>query len=226
MIDIKNVYFSYTGTKPYVLNNINLSIKDGTYTSVLGDNGSGKSTLIKLILGLLNPIDGKIITNTNNIGYVPQKLDGFNSGFPLTVSELLNCHRKILKLHNQSIIYSLLDKVGMQSFEKSLIGSLSQGQLQKIFIARALMGNPKLLILDEPSTGVDIESQKDIYKTIKELNTEKSITILSIEHNIAAALENSTHILTVKKGECKMYDIYEYKSKSSTVSLCNHNEGD
>lgn len=210
MLHTKNLKFSYTSKAPYILDNINLNIKKGDYVSILGSNGSGKSTLIKLILGFLKPTSGTLKLNTNKVGYVPQKVDNFNSQFPITVKELLNCHRKILKIKDANCINNSLKEVSMLKYKNSLIGNLSGGQRQKIFIAKAIMGLPDVLILDEPSTGIDIKSQKQIYKIIKQLNTNHNITILSVEHNIEAALSNSTYIFNVKESMGNLYTKDEY----------------
>lgn len=212
MLTIENLYFSYTPKSTYILENVNLNIDKGSYVSILGENGSGKSTLIKLILKLLKPTSGKISMNTNNIGYVPQRMESYNGQFPITVSELLGCHLKTLKIKDFSAIDKSLKMVNMLEYKTSLIGGLSGGQQQKIFIARALMGMPELLILDEPSTGIDIESQKEIYAIIKKLNVEETITVVSVEHNYNAAINNSTHIFKMDKDTSKLYTIDEYKS--------------
>ncbi|MFL0250496.1 metal ABC transporter ATP-binding protein [Clostridium neuense] len=200
MIDIKNLCFSYTKSSDYILNNINIEIKDGTYTSIIGENGCGKSTLVKLILKLLSPSSGTIETNSKRISYVPQVMENFNFGFPITVFEILNCHMKTLHLRNSSIISNSLRSVGMSDFKNSLIGDLSGGQRQKIFIARALIGNPDTIIMDEPSTGIDTKSQNDIYTTLKHLNRNNKVTIISVEHNLKAAYSCSTHILKLDSG--------------------------
>ncbi len=211
MIHIKDLTFSYTGSPPYILNKINLDIKKGAYVSIIGENGSAKTTLIKLILGLLHPLKGTIQVQTRKIGYVPQIMETFNSQFPITVSELIKCHMKILKIKDKASLERCLNIIGMNDFKNSLIGNLSGGQRQKIFIARALIGHPELLILDEPSTGVDIPSQREIYKIISNLNKSLSITILSVEHNLEAALENSSQICTISNGNACLYSIEEYK---------------
>lgn len=210
MVIIKNLTFSYTGTSPYILNNINLHIKDGSYVSILGENGSAKTTLLKLILNLLKPINGTIDINTDKIGYVPQRVENFNAQFPITVFEMLKCHMKVLKLRNPKAITNCLDAVGMEDFEYNLIGDMSGGQQQKVFIARSLIGNPKLLILDEPSTGIDIKSQREIYSIIKHLNLHLGITVIAVEHNLKAALDNSTHICTMECGTANLYTIDQY----------------
>ena len=192
MIELNNLWFSYTGSAPYVLNGINLEIKTGEHLSILGDNGCGKSTLIKIILNFLKPTKGTVVSEAKRTGYVPQKNDFSNSNFPITVYEMLDAYRKLLKTKNKNVIIESLEQAGMTDYKNALIGTLSGGQHQKILIARALIGNPDLLILDEPSTGVDVNSQKEIYNLLKNLNREKGITIIAVEHNITAAVANST----------------------------------
>lgn len=213
MIDIKNLCFTYTNSKPYILDNVNLKIEKGSYVSILGENGSAKSTLIKLILNLLKPNSGEIDIYTSRIAYVAQKVENFNAQFPITVYEMLNCHRRVLKLKDKTLIIKSLQAVGMEAHCSTLIGNLSGGQQQKIFIARSLIGNPELLILDEPSTGIDIQSMEDIYGIIKGLNNNLGITVVSIEHNLKAALENSTDIFEMSNCGGILYNIDNYKNK-------------
>lgn len=223
MIKIQNLNFSYTGDTPYIIKNINLNINKGTYTSIIGENGSCKSTLVKLMLNLLKPCKGSINIDTKKIGYVPQRIDNFNSQFPITVNEILKCHMNILKIKNKNIIDKSLDSVGMLSFKNNLIGNLSGGQQQKVFIARALIGEPELLILDEPSTGVDIKSQNEIYSFIKSLNINKKITVISVEHNMEAALKNSSHIIKMEEGTALLYTAIDYKKIFNFTNLFDKN---
>lgn len=201
MIKAEKLTFSYTNTQPFLFENLDLVIQDGEYVSVMGENGSGKSTLIRLMLRLLKPTKGRIQCDTRRIGYVPQKGDVQNAQFPITVYEMLNAYRKLLHLHDKNTVMESLARVHMEDFRNSLAGTLSGGQYQKILIARALMGNPALLILDEPSTGVDIGSQKEIYSFLNGLNRQNGITIVSVEHNLEAAVANSTLIYHLSEGK-------------------------
>ncbi len=199
MIQIENLYFSYTGTAPYLLDNLNFFVPEGDYVSIVGNNGSGKSTLVKLVLKLLKPDRGIIKNDFQRTGYVPQNKDfGY---FPLTVHEMLNSYRKLLAIKNISVIEECLEIVGMNSYSSALIGNLSGGQSQKILIARALLGNPDLLILDEPSTGLDMQSQREIYDFIMQINRKHHITIISVEHNMEAAIANSSRIYHMQHGQ-------------------------
>lgn len=200
MIRISDLYFSYTGTAPYVLENLSLTIEDGTYVSVLGDNGAGKSTLIRLLLRFIKPTRGHIAIDAKRVGYVPQKTDSLNVQFPITVSEMLGAYRRLLHVKDRDAVAECLRLVRMEDYRNALIGTLSGGQRQRVFIARALMGSPQLLILDEPSTGVDRGSAKEIYALIRGLNRENGITVMSVEHNLEAAIENSTQIYHLSGG--------------------------
>ena len=220
MITIKNLSFSYTKGND-LLKDINLHIPKGIYLSILGENGSCKSTLVKLILGILKPDCGLITLASNKISYVSQRLDNFNAEFPITVKEVLSCHAKTVGIKNSKSVLESLHKVNMCEFSNNLIGNLSGGQQQRIFIARALLGNPDLIILDEPSTGVDEKSQSEIYPLLQSLNQNLGKTIISVEHNTKIALKYSTHILKIENGTLKLFtkeDFIKYLETENSVS--------
>jgi zinc transport system ATP-binding protein len=205
MITISNLFFSFNDSSEYLLDNINLHIGKGEYTSIIGDNGCGKSTLLRLLLKFLHPVKGSISINASKIGYVPQKHDNFNSGFPITVFEMLDAHRRALKIKDKNVVLHSLKTMKIDGLKNSLLGNLSGGQRQKVFIARALIGDPDLIILDEPSTGIDTKSQDEIYSLLKHLNKSLGITIISVEHNMKAAFANSTSIYYMKEGRGTLY---------------------
>ena len=140
MLDIHSLEFKYANSEKYVLKNIDLKVNSGEYISVVGENGCGKSTLIKLILKLLKPLKGSIRINTEKIGYLPQKKENLND-FPITVFEALESYRKIVKVKDKNCTDNALKSVNLSEFKKARVGELSGGQLQKLYIARALIGN-------------------------------------------------------------------------------------
>ncbi len=204
-VTVSNLTFGYDYRT--VLKDVSFTLKSGDFLAVIGNNGSGKSTLIKCILGinkipakriLLDDVDVVEYKNYKNIGYVPQKFDDFNYEFPITVNEILQVSKYTNFTEDQKL--ELLDKVGILELQNENINNLSGGQLQRVFIARSLMNDPKLLILDEPTVGVDRENVELFFKTINELNKE-GITIMLITHNINESKAAFTHVLSLHNGE-------------------------
>ena len=164
-----------------ILNNINFKLKEGDILAIIGPNGAGKTTLVKAILGLI-PYDGEInykgekIENKclSEIAYVPQKFD-FDKNFPLTVKEFL----MINNFDNQ-----IIKDIGIFNILNKKLGELSGGQLQRVLIVKSLFKNPKLLLMDEPTAGIDIEGERKIYEIILHLNKVYKISIIFITHEI------------------------------------------
>lgn len=201
MICAENLSFSYNSSAPPVLSGLDFCLLPGEYVSIVGENGCGKSTLLKLLLGFLRPVQGSITTQARRRGYVPQRSEASSSGFPITVFEMLDSYRRLLKVKGKRAVTESLRQVGLLDKAHELIGNLSGGQAQRAIIARALLGDPELLILDEPSVGIDRESQQEIYDLLKRLNVERGITIVSVEHNLGAAIANSTAIFHLAQGQ-------------------------
>jgi zinc transport system ATP-binding protein len=245
VIDIRSLSFQY-GTKT-VLENINLQVQKGSFLGLVGPNGSGKSTLIKCILGLLQPTKGDItifgqpinkFNHWEKIGFVSQKANSFNSGFPASVFEVVSMglfrkvglFRFLTKQHKQKV-REAIELVGMTDYLKQNIGELSGGQQQRVFIARALVSDPELLILDEPTVGVDIQSANNFYEMLSELN-KKGITLLLVTHDVAAMTEKVSAVACLNKqlhfhGNTK--DFQENHGLSAfhgqEVHLLTHNHG-
>lgn len=209
-VTVKDLSFSYS-QKP-VLNNINFSLATGDFLTIVGQNGSGKSTLIKCLLGITKVPNGKIFLDDIdinhhkkilNVGYVPQKAD-FNFEFPITVKELLwAAYNQFRRDSNFNAIINGLD---LNRFYNENINNLSGGQLQRVFIARALINDPKLLVLDEPTVGVDSANLaifKDIIKKLK----EDKITIIFITHDTDFVQDLSDYYLELD--EVLHYSFYK-----------------
>ncbi|MFP4082708.1 MAG: metal ABC transporter ATP-binding protein [Candidatus Aminicenantes bacterium] len=198
LIAVRGVSYSYGSFK--VLKKVTLDINTGDFLAIIGPNGSGKTTLIKIVLGLLEPEEGEIrITGRpleefkewSKIGYVPQKATHIDPFFPVSVKEVvamgLLSQRKLFglsKKEEESSIHKALSQVGMEEFHDRRIGSLSAGQQQRIFIARAVVSDPHILFLDEPTTGVDAETQERFYDMLDDLNKKEKITIVLVTHEI------------------------------------------
>ena len=185
-VTVNNLTFAYT--QKLVLNNVSFSLKSGDFLTIHGKNGTGKSTLIKCFLRLLKINDGMILLDDvdinslrtfTNIGYVPQKNE-FNYEFPITVFEILSC----AYLKKRDAYYTdIVNAFDLNKIYHENINNLSGGQLQRVFIARALLNKPKLIIMDEPTVGVDIDNIKTLYETLKKLK-EDGITIILVSHDM------------------------------------------
>lgn len=208
VIEIKDVSFAYE--KQIILENVNLTVEEKDFLAIIGPNGGGKSTLLKLILGLITPQKGSISVlgkvpskSLTHIGYVPQNTN-VNTDFPIKVIEVVmmghvGTKRTLIGYGKKEILCAMgaLAQVGMEKFAQTKIGALSGGQRQRVMIARALCANPQILILDEPTSSIDITGQKEIYELIKMLN--ESITIVVVSHDISVILEYASKAAHVNK---------------------------
>lgn len=198
-----------------VLENISLTVNKGAFLGLVGPNGSGKSTLIKLLLGLLPIQKGQIelfgkkvskFRDWDKVGFVSQKANSFNSGFPATVFEVVSMglygkigmFRFFTKVHKQQV-QEAIELVGMSEYLHQNIGELSGGQQQRVFIARALVSKPELLILDEPTVGVDAKSVQNFYSLLDQLNRKKGITLIMVTHDIGAMTDHVTDVACLNK---------------------------
>ena len=215
LINVKNVSFAY-GSQP-ILENINLDICRGDYMGIVGPNGSGKTTLLKLILGILKPAKGSIevfgksierFSQWERVGYVRQKASFFNPGFPATVEEVIsaNIHSgkgffdASVKRHRERV-YEALSHVNMEEYGGRLIGNLSGGQQQRVFIARTLVNSPEILFLDEPTVGIDLDSQREFYCLLEKLNVNMRITIVMVSHDIGVIAQKVNRIVCMGDGK-------------------------
>lgn len=185
-VTVNDLTYAYT-QKP-VLSHVSFTLASGDFLTVIGQNGSGKSTLIKCLLGILKVPDETIflddvdINNLKrlyNVGYVPQKSE-FNYEFPITVKELLSS--AFHQIRKNSHYNNVINQLDLNRFYHENINNLSGGQLQRVFIARALINDPKLLVLDEPTVGVDTININVFIEILRKLK-EQNITIILITHD-------------------------------------------
>lgn len=196
----------------FVLKDINLTVSAGDYVCILGNNGSGKSTLIKTILGL-NPAssgDVKVNCPKNDISYLPQA-SGISLDFPATVEEIVLSGMQSMQNKFKLPFYNkenkrqaevALEKAKITNLAKRRFGELSGGQQQRVLFARAIVKSPKILILDEPCTGLDHETAEDFYKLLKQVNLKDKTTIVMISHDLDAVKKYASKV-AVLSGELK-----------------------
>ncbi len=206
IIRVENLTFEYPDTA--VLKDVSFTLHRGDFLGIIGANGTGKSTLIKIILGLLKPDSGKIrlfggelSRARSRVGYVSQKANSFNAGFPTTVGEVVRANlfskkglfRRYTKADDARVLEAL-ELVGMSEYKNKPIGALSGGQQQRVFIARALAAEPELLLMDEPTVGIDAASVSEIMEIIKRLNSD-GMTIIMTNHDTPALLDAANKLL-------------------------------
>jgi len=214
IIEVSNVSFSYNDQE--ILKDVNLSIHKGDYLGIVGSNGSGKTTLLRIILGLLSPNSGfvrlfgkdlKEFKDWSKIGYVPQKVINFDNNFPITVLEvvLMGRYGKRGLFHNvteddKQKVEEALRHVDMWDYKDRQIGDLSGGQQRRVFIARALAGNPEIIFLDEPTVGVEKDIKERFYQILHDLNEKLELTIVIVTHDIESMSHEAMHVACIKDG--------------------------
>lgn len=201
-VKCENVSLAYDGMK--IVSDLNFEVNKGDYLCIVGENGSGKSTLVKTLLGLKTPNSGQISFSDgltqDEIGYLPQQTSA-QKDFPASVYEVVlsGCLNKLGKKpfftkNERALTEKNIERLGISNLKKRCYRELSGGQQQRALLARALCATEKLLLLDEPTAGLDPKVTMDFYALISELN-KSGITIIMVSHDINAAVEYSSHIL-------------------------------
>ena len=201
----QNLSVGYDG-RP-VLQGLNFEVSAGDYLCIVGENGSGKSTLMKTILGLQTPIGGTVLTGDglrkNEIGYLPQQTQ-VQKDFPASVKEIVlsgcqgRCGRRpFYSKKEKRLAADAMDKMRISQLAGRCYRELSGGQQQRVLLARALCATRKMLLLDEPVSGLDPKVTVEMYELIESLNQEDGITVIMISHDLSAALRYASHILHI-----------------------------
>jgi len=184
--------------KRKVLSNINLSIKPKEIVTVLGPNGSGKTTLFKALIGALKPSTGQVNKRSDlKIGYVPQRLH-IDKTLPITVKRFMN----LPKGHTPDTIASALNNAGIPGLGKQQIMDLSGGQFQRVLLARALLGNPKLLLLDEATQGLDHRGSAEFYRQIANVRDKLGCAIIMISHELHVVMRQTDRVICLNGHIC------------------------
>ena len=204
LLTCQDLCLGYDGKE--ILHNLNFEIHTGDYLCIVGENGSGKSTLMKTVLGLQQPMSGKVLTGDglaqNEIGYLPQQTV-VQRDFPATVWEIVlsGCQgrcglRPFYTKEEKQLAEDNIEKMGITHLTKRCYRELSGGQQQRVLLARALCATKKMLLLDEPVSGLDPKVTAEMYALIEKLNRD-GITVIMISHDLNAALTYASHILHI-----------------------------
>lgn len=190
------------------LKDISLDIEQGKFIGLMGPNGGGKTTLLKTIVGLIKPDRGRVLISgplAKTVGYVPQE-ENVDPEFPVTVYDVveMGLHGNLgmfprISSRQREGIEQALTLVGMQGFSSRRIGDLSGGQKQRVFIARAIVGRPRLLLLDEPTTGVDAKARDDFYRVLSDLMEDLSLTIILASHDLEVVPSQVDEIICINQ---------------------------
>ncbi|MGE4294605.1 MAG: metal ABC transporter ATP-binding protein [Campylobacterales bacterium] len=205
-VEIENLSFR-RGGEP-VLTGVNLTVPSGEFLGIVGPNGGGKSTLLQLMAGLLAPCEGRVRLfgqppgqNGRLIGYVPQET-GVNPGFPIRALDvvrmgLLGGLAKLSGKEERARAEAMLDRLGAAVLSRRRFGELSGGERQRVLIARALMGEVRLLLLDEPTASIDAKGQQEIYRLLQSLQPE--VTVVMVSHDIAQLIGYASSVASINR---------------------------
>lgn len=213
-VEAEHVTFRFNGN--VVLEDVTFSLRRGSFTALVGPNGGGKTTLLSLLIGLKFPASGTVkllgvsperARSEGRIGYVPQRIAQTALEFPATVEEVVRdgttpaSHRLCdCNVHSgAAAAAAAMEAVGITHLRKRTLAMLSGGERQKVFIARAVAASPDILLLDEPTTGVDTPSQADFYAMLKRLNKERGVTIVLVSHDIDAVSRSVDSVLCLNR---------------------------
>lgn len=220
LIECKNVSYAYDGR--IVTKNLNFSVESGDYLCIVGENGAGKSTLMKGLLRLKSPLSGNVYIGDglkeDEIGYLPQQSD-IQKDFPADVFEIVlsGCLNRLKKKpfygkDEKRLAQKKLELLGISSLKRHCYRELSGGQQQRVLLARALCATKKLLILDEPASGLDPIVTSEFYDLIMRINREQKLTVIMISHDIQSVLNYSTKVLHLDTEQLFFGTVEEYRN--------------
>ncbi len=216
VIEVKNLGFDYG--EGWVFNDVSFAVPEGDFVAVIGANGAGKSTLLKMLAHAMPPTAGEIFyydqpiekfTAWQYVGYVPQNPAKMQRNFPISVEEvvglgLLSSGKMLHRFtqEDKQAVRTMLERFNLLELRQRKIGELSGGQQQRVFLARAMVHKPKILLLDEPATGIDTAYKATLYTMLKEINREQGVTIVMISHDLELAAEAAKSALCIDHGIC------------------------
>jgi zinc transport system ATP-binding protein len=182
-----------------ILKDISLEIKKGEITTLIGPNGGGKTSIARILIGILKPSSGKVFIQKNTkIGYIPQRLE-IEKTIPLRVIDFLKLSTQT---NSEEQLITIAKKVGINNILQKSLHQISGGQMQKTLLARALMNNPEILVLDEPTSNMDISAQAEFYDLIEAISKQEHCAILLISHDLHIVMQKTNQVICVNHHIC------------------------
>lgn len=249
IVEVNGLTFGYDDKK--LFEDVTFSVEEGDFAAIIGDNGVGKSTMIRLLLGFLKPEKGEVSIlgetvygkkSLSGIGYVPQNSGALASSFPATVEEIvkysvIKTDKIKTRAQIQAAAEKSLDDVDMLQYKKRLISELSGGQQQRVMLARVLVNHPKILILDEPTVGIDGDSVTRLLNILHEQNIKSKVTILMVTHDLPRVASFVNRVLCISDNsladqampEATVVHAHSHKHEASSGHIhcasCDHKAG-
>ena len=198
IISVKDLGYSADGN--VILDGVTVDIAEGAYLGVIGPNGGGKTTFLKILLGLLAQQSGsvKLGVDRSRVGYVPQRANAMGEQFPATVREIIVSGQTSVK-HNAKALARAIETAGVGHLLSRRIGTLSGGERQRVLIARALSAEPKILMLDEPTSAVDIKGQEEFFHFIRQLRDKLKLTVILVSHDVDVVAHEVDEVLCLNR---------------------------
>ncbi len=236
VVEIRDVSVRYP-SGVLALDGINIDVNDKDLIALIGPNGAGKSTLLKVILGLIKPTTGSVrllgsedlTKNLKYVGYVPQSAIARDANMPFTVFETVMLGRtpQAGLLHgvgakDRQKVEEMLKLFGIFDLKTRKIGQLSGGQSQRVFLAKAMVADPKLLLLDEPTSGVDTTSKTEFYSTLERLNKETGVTVILCSHDIGVITKIANRVLCINRSQFFCGENADFHASTEIHKMYNH----
>lgn len=204
ILEVKDLSVSYHGVD--VLSDVTFSADKGDYIGIVGPNGAGKTTLLRGILGLTENRSGDVILHCGSIGYLQQRTTLADHRFPASVHEIVMSglidtrgFPRIYGRSERNKVDGILEIMGISDLSKRLVGKLSGGQLQKVLLARAIVNDPEILFLDEPTAALDPESRENFYELTGSINRTKNITVIFVSHDVLSVARYAGKVMHIDR---------------------------
>jgi len=214
LLDIQNISISYDNKKSFILQDISFSLSEWEVLSIIGKNGTGKSSLLKAIAGIQKIYSGTIKKHSKNISYIPQKLE-LDKSFPLLVEEFFHIYNTAI---SENMLFQYLKLFDIENLRKKNIHELSGGEFQKVLILNSLLSSPDILLLDEPTSWIDVVWEELFYQNVTEIKkTFPNLAIILVSHNLSLVYKNASRVVCLHENNFCCHGTPKELSENSDI---------